>query len=205
MSDLGTRFLEARHAHSISLRKAAEQAGIPLSAVRRMKRAIPLSPSLRARVEEWIESLPSIESDPDEEWRTLPGWENHYEVSNLGQVRSVSRVVMHSGYAITTLPRVLKIHPDPKSGHLKVSLCRDGIESKRWVHQLVLETFVGPMPQGLEGCHNDGDSSNNRVDNLRWDTHEENMRDARRHGTAFDLAAWKRANSEAGHNESSES
>lgn len=48
----------------------------------------------------------------------------------------------------------------------------------RSVHQLILETFVGPKPDGMEGCHYpDSDKSNNRLDNLRWDTHGENAKD----------------------------
>lgn len=45
------------------------------------------------------------------------------------------------------------------------------------VHRLVLEIFVGPCPYGQEACHNDSDPSNNRVSNLRWDTHQGNMKD----------------------------
>ena len=51
------------------------------------------------------------------------------------------------------------------------------------VHVLVLTVFIGPCPEGMEGCHEDGDFTNNRVDNLRWDTHQENQRDMVRHGT----------------------
>ena len=51
------------------------------------------------------------------------------------------------------------------------------------VHRLVLSLFVGPCPEGMECCHNDGDRTNNRVENLRWDTHRNNIADKRRHGT----------------------
>ena len=51
------------------------------------------------------------------------------------------------------------------------------------VARLVFEAFVGPKPSGLEGCHNDGNPRNNRIENLRYDTHQENMRDKERHGT----------------------
>jgi hypothetical protein len=52
---------------------------------------------------------------------------------------------------------------------------------RRQVHRLVLEAFVGPCPDGMECCHEDGDSTNNRVDNLRWDTHEANVRERLEH------------------------
>lgn len=51
------------------------------------------------------------------------------------------------------------------------------------VHRIVLETFVGPCPDGMEGCHNDGNPINNRVDNLRWDTRASNRADMLVHGT----------------------
>lgn len=49
------------------------------------------------------------------------------------------------------------------------------------VHRLVLETFVGPCPIGMECAHYpDKDPRNNRLDNLRWASHSENERDKRR-------------------------
>lgn len=56
------------------------------------------------------------------------------------------------------------------------------------VHVLVLEAFVGPRPDGMEGCHNDGDPSNNRLSNLRWDTPLANWSDRRKHGRAGKLS-----------------
>lgn len=53
------------------------------------------------------------------------------------------------------------------------------------VHRLVLEWFVGPCPEGMEACHNDGDSTNNRLDNLRWDTRKANIIDSVKHGTHY--------------------
>src|SRR5262245_33311629 len=51
------------------------------------------------------------------------------------------------------------------------------------VHQLALEAFVGPRPEGCECCHNDGDHTNNALSNLRWDTAKANAADQARHGT----------------------
>jgi hypothetical protein len=51
------------------------------------------------------------------------------------------------------------------------------------VHRLVLEAFVGPCPPGMEGCHNNGDTFDNRLENLRWDTRVANHGDKRSHGT----------------------
>jgi hypothetical protein len=52
------------------------------------------------------------------------------------------------------------------------------------VHRLVLLAFVGPAPEGMECCHNDGNKANNALSNLRWDTRSANMKDRTRHGQA---------------------
>ena len=64
-----------------------------------------------------------------------------------------------------------------------VSLANTGIAGRRgYVHRLVLEAFVGPCPEGMECCHWDGDRTNNRLSNLRWDTPTANAADRERHG-----------------------
>lgn len=71
-------------------------------------------------------------------------------------------------------------------GHLYVNLVTK--EHKRgWphlIHRLVLEAFVGPCPPGMQACHDpDRNPSNNRLENLRWDTSRANSADSIRHGT----------------------
>lgn len=113
-----------------------------------------------------------------EDWQPVPGYEGRYEVSDFGRVRSLDRLDSRGNRA---WGRVLS--PDVRpSGHLRVTLCRDGHPKRTWVHWLVLSVFVGPHPEGLETCHNDGDPANNAVSNLRWDTKSANARDRLRHG-----------------------
>lgn len=50
------------------------------------------------------------------------------------------------------------------------------------VHRLMLLAFVGDCPVGMEACHNNGNASDNRIDNLRWDTKANNALDLRTHG-----------------------
>lgn len=52
------------------------------------------------------------------------------------------------------------------------------------VHRLIAEAFHGPCPPGLECCHNNGKRTDNRPENLRWDTRSANHLDKRRHGTS---------------------
>jgi len=58
-------------------------------------------------------------------------------------------------------------------------------------HQLVLKTFVGPCPEGMEGCHSNGDPTDDRLENVRWDTHKNNMADCARHGRMPDIRGEK--------------
>ena len=51
------------------------------------------------------------------------------------------------------------------------------------IHRLVLENFIGDCPVGMEGCHNNGIADDNRLSNLRWDTHSNNEKDKLIHDT----------------------
>ena len=70
------------------------------------------------------------------------------------------------------------------SGYQMVCLWRDKKPHMRLVHRLILETHVGPCPVGKEACHNNGIRTDNRKDNLRWDTRSNNHKDKVVHGTS---------------------
>lgn len=74
------------------------------------------------------------------------------------------------------------LRPWVSAGYLTVGLRRDGRTHRFHVHRLVLMAFVGPG-DGLDGCHNNGDRMDNRLENLRWGTRADNIRDQVRHGT----------------------
>jgi hypothetical protein len=74
------------------------------------------------------------------------------------------------------------LKPILRGGYLTVNVSRAGKKSARRIHRLVLEAFVGPCPEGHIGCHGDGDPTNNRLENLRWGTHQANADDTLRHG-----------------------
>lgn len=111
---------------------------------------------------------------PGERWLPVPGMEGAYEVSDMGRVRSLDRLVVN-GPRGATRPlrgRVLRIHL--AKGYPSVSL---GASRKACVHTLVLLAFVGPRPDGMECCHWNGDPTDNRLQNLRWDTSSNNKKD----------------------------
>lgn len=126
----------------------------------------------------------TVSSITGEVWRPVPGYHGFYEVSDHGRVRGLPRVVAHSipGRTRSAPGKVLDQETD-KKGRKIVRLSRDGKPRRRRVHTLVLEAFVGPCPAGMEGCHNNGDPTDNRPGNLRWDTRSSNQADAVAHGT----------------------
>jgi len=122
----------------------------------------------------------SLTGAAPEHWVPVPGYENSYEVSDLGRIRSIGRWAT-SGPRRFLAGRLLS--PNIKSRYVSVNLYRDGMPRTAAVHRLVLAAFVGPCPEGQEGCHNDGNPMNNRLTNLRWDTRSGNMLDKVKHGT----------------------
>jgi hypothetical protein len=100
-----------------------------------------------------------------EVWQHVPGFGGMYEISNLGRVWSnrsnklMSLSIANTGYYQVNLAGKI-CHP----------------------HCLVLEAFVGPRPYKYDACHANGCKTDNRLENLRWDTRAGNMADAIKHG-----------------------
>lgn len=114
-----------------------------------------------------------------EVWKDVPNWEGMYQVSDLGRVRSLDRED-NRGYK----RRGHLLQPGWRpTGYGIVSLYFEGVPTQRYVHALVLETFIGDCPPGKQVCHTDGDAANNRLSNLRYGTPKENCHDRVGHGT----------------------
>lgn len=120
-----------------------------------------------------------------ENWKPVVGYEELYEVSDQGRVRSVDREVetsyQHGPVVKKYKGRVLRPSAD-KDGYLRVYLSWKGQVSTRFVHRLVLEAFRGTCPPGHQACHYDDEPTNNRLENLRWDTNSANNLDMVRNG-----------------------
>lgn len=113
----------------------------------------------------------------DGEIRPIPGWSGYF-ASNLGQILTEKRGKMRP------------LSPDQgEAGHQRVTLFRDGHRHREGVHRLVLTTFDRPPVGDEQGCHRDGDPSNNALPNLRWGTQADNWADRDRHGTS---QSWSR-------------
>lgn len=113
---------------------------------------------------------------PEEVWKPVVGFAD-YEVSDLGRVRSWKHRTPGKRRNEAKL-----LSPATGGPYCSLVLRRDGASVTRRVHRLVLETFVGPCPEGMECLHGDGNRLNNKLSNLSWGTPLENMADQRRHG-----------------------
>jgi len=111
-------------------------------------------------------------------WKDIEGFEG-YQISNCGNVRSCRPANGVGG--LKNSYRLLKLAVNRK-GYYRIGLRNKDKVIKKFVHRLVLESFVGSCPEGLESRHLDGDLKNNYVENLEWGTCVENRHDRIRHG-----------------------
>lgn len=118
-----------------------------------------------------------------ERWLPVPGFEDYYAVSDLGRVRSVDRTITDRIGRVRRLRgKILSLGTDGEH-YPVVGLKRGGTATRWYVHVLVLTVFRRSRPANAEGCHNNDVPWDNRLCNLRWDTHSNNMRDMVRLGT----------------------
>ncbi len=116
-----------------------------------------------------------------ETWKPIKGYYGKYEVSNFGQVRSLLLINRYARMR-RAKPLILKQGTTGLEYRL-VFLSKNGEIKGRTVHQLVLETFVGPRPKGFAGAHLNGDRTDNRLSNLKWASYKENAGHKILHGT----------------------
>ena len=119
----------------------------------------------------------------EEVWKPVVGYEGFYEVSNVGEVRSLDRTTLrdnrHGRQPTKIKGRVMK--QGIRSGYYYVNLCVNNKRKKRTVHSLVAEAFLC-LGGGGEVNHKDGVKTNNLVTNLEWCTRSENHKHALANG-----------------------
>jgi hypothetical protein len=118
-------------------------------------------------------------------WKPIIGWEDYYEASNTGRIRSRERVIKDKNFSKSGKPflrkrtfksKILCGGDVSEMGHMTVGLFRNGRATTRLIHRLVAETFI-PNPNNYPLVdHIDGNPKNNSVENLRWANWEHNSR-----------------------------
>ena len=106
-----------------------------------------------------------------EEWKPVVGFESCYSVSNLGRIRrDAPRCPGQAGGIL---------NPTRPDRYFRISLERKPKRVRKYLHVIVAEAFIGPQPVGWQVHHIDGNKLNNRVDNLEYVTHQDNVKHAR--------------------------
>lgn len=111
-----------------------------------------------------------------ENWKPIAGFEERYEVSDHGRVRSVSfkqRYLLRNGIeAYRQKPSKIMAQQQNNSGYMLVHFWMDGHHSAKTVHSLVAKAFLSKTNQEVN--HIDGDKTHNHVRNLEWVSRTDN-------------------------------
>lgn len=124
-------------------------------------------------------------------WKDIENYEELYEVSNTGLVRSKYRNILQKhGFYVSYPSKILKAD---KSGvrtidgkmYQRVTLSKEHKTKRYFVHRLVAQTFISNPNNKPHVNHIDNDPENNAISNLEWVTHSENMTHAQRQGRLY--------------------
>lgn len=121
-----------------------------------------------------------------ENWKAIAGYEGYYEVSDFGNIRSLTRKVNTKGGSMRTSQGRNIIQRRTRNGYMKVHLSKEGKSRVHSVHRLVAIAFV-PNIDGLQQVnHKDENKTNNRADNLEWVTQSYNCKYGHRNDTMIE-------------------
>ena len=109
-------------------------------------------------------------------WKPVVGYEGFYEISSMGRLRSVDRIIIDINGRASLLKGKLVVLTHSLDGYLKVLLSKNGKQRSFKIHRLVAMAFI-PNPEGKKFVdHINAIRDDNRVENLRWVTAKENSR-----------------------------
>ena len=101
-------------------------------------------------------------------WRKIEGWDDAYEISNYGRVKSCYRLVKQKNGRIRPYKeKIMKCFLTPLN-YVRLNLEKDGFKKKFFVHQLVAKAFIDNPLNYTQINHKDENPQNNIVDNLEW-------------------------------------
>lgn len=112
-------------------------------------------------------------------WKDIKGYEGYYQVSNLGNVRSVDRTVKRKGNGTSfSKGQIIKLQINKRTGYCKVNLCKEGKSKTYEVHRLVAVEFLENSDNLPVVNHLNGVKTDNFVENLEWCTYKQNTQHA---------------------------
>lgn len=110
-------------------------------------------------------------------WKDIKGYEGYYQISNLGRVKSLSRVIYNKFGKVSNILEEKIMKPNKVfGGYLQISLRKNGIRKVFKIHRLVADYFIENPFNKREVNHIDRNVENNKVNNLEWVTPKENMK-----------------------------
>ena len=118
-----------------------------------------------------------------EVWKDIKGYENLYQVSNYGNVKSLDRYIKNKNGKMQFYNEKI-LRPNDSKGYLKVTLSKNNRQRTFRIHVLVAKTFISNPENKPEVNHKDGNKHNNHIDNLEWNTRRENEIHAYQKGLA---------------------
>lgn len=114
-------------------------------------------------------------------WKDIPGIERH-QASYSGKLRHLGKVIQRGRYIFDWVPEQMLDSGDNGTGYERITLTISGRQIKEYVHILVAKTFI-PNPFNLpEVNHLNHIRWDNKVPNLEWCTHKQNMEYAAKQG-----------------------
>lgn len=115
-------------------------------------------------------------------WKDIEGFEGLYQISNLGRVKSLSRMKKSKHGTMYMIKEKFLIHRKDKYGYFKLILSNNGKQFNKFSHRLVAESFIPNINNKPCVNHIDGNKQNNSVENLEWCTNKENTQHALKTG-----------------------
>lgn len=128
----------------------------------------------------------------EEIWKDIPDYENLYQVSNLGRVKSLPREWIGGKNCKRFHPEVI-FDPKIDNGYLRVGLSKNNKRIFFRIHRLVLSAFT--EDSNLQVNHKNGIKTDNRLENLEWVTSSENVKHAYETGLKIGMKGEKHPNS----------
>lgn len=112
--------------------------------------------------------------DTQEIWKPIPGFENSYQASNFGNIKSLSRPIYYKSGNYRMSKEIVLAKTIFGGQYYGVTLSENNKKRKHHLHRFIAETWI-PNPENLPCVnHIDGNKLNNRIDNLEWCTYSHN-------------------------------